>query len=54
LLPLTDYADLDGALLLAEDLAAGVTIDRGRVLFPPENGCGVQWKGSAAQPSRPH
>ncbi|MBN2578235.1 MAG: dipeptide epimerase [Pirellulales bacterium] len=44
LLPLVDYADLDGALLLAEDLAAGVTIDRGRVIFPAENGCGVRWK----------
>jgi L-alanine-DL-glutamate epimerase-like enolase superfamily enzyme len=43
LLPLTDYADLDGALLLAEDLATGVTIDRGRVIFPKENGCGVRW-----------
>ena len=42
LLPLLDYADLDGALLLAEDIAAGVTIDRGRVQFPGENGCGVR------------
>jgi L-Ala-D/L-Glu epimerase len=42
LLPLVDYADLDGALLLAEDIATGVTIDRGRVHFPAENGCGVQ------------
>jgi len=41
LLPLVDYADLDGALLLAEDCAAGVTLDRGRVLFPEANGCGV-------------
>ena len=42
LLPLTDYADLDGALLLAEDPAAGVMIDRGRVVFPQENGCGAR------------
>jgi len=42
LLPLVDYADLDGALLLARDCAAGVTIDRGRVVFPEENGCGVR------------
>ena len=34
LLPLADYADLDGALLLARDIAAGVCIDRGRVIFP--------------------
>jgi L-Ala-D/L-Glu epimerase len=40
LLPLVDYADLDGALLLAEDLASGIAIDRGRMIFPQENGCG--------------
>ncbi len=42
LLPLLDYADMDGALLLARDIAAGVTIDRGRVNYPEENGCGVK------------
>jgi len=42
LLPMLDYVDMDGALLLAEDCAAGVTIDRGRVIFPEENGCGVR------------
>ncbi|HYW79559.1 MAG TPA: dipeptide epimerase [Thermoguttaceae bacterium] len=41
LLPLVDYADIDGALLLAEDVASGVTIDRGKVVYPNENGCGV-------------
>jgi L-alanine-DL-glutamate epimerase-like enolase superfamily enzyme len=41
LLPMLDYVDMDGALLLAEDVAAGVTIERGRVHFPDENGCGV-------------
>jgi L-alanine-DL-glutamate epimerase-like enolase superfamily enzyme len=42
LLPLLDYVDMDGALLLAEDIATGVTIDRGRVKFPKVNGCGVE------------
>ncbi|MBN2023939.1 MAG: dipeptide epimerase [Pirellulales bacterium] len=42
LLPLLDYVDMDGALLLARDVATGVTIDRGRVHFPDENGCGVR------------
>ncbi len=42
LLPLVDYADLDGALLLAEDIATGVTIDRGRVILPSVAGCGVR------------
>ncbi|MHC4176081.1 MAG: dipeptide epimerase [Planctomycetota bacterium] len=42
LLPLLDYVDMDGALLLAEDVATGVTIDRGRVKYADENGCGVR------------
>jgi L-Ala-D/L-Glu epimerase len=42
LLPLADYADLDGATLLAEDCAAGVRVERGRVIFPAESGCGVR------------
>lgn len=42
LLPLADYADLDGPLLLARDPATGVTIERGRVIFADENGCGVR------------
>ncbi len=42
LLPLLDYVDMDGALLLARDIAAGVRIERGRVIFPEENGCGVR------------
>jgi L-alanine-DL-glutamate epimerase-like enolase superfamily enzyme len=42
LLPLLDYVDMDGALLLAEDVATGVTVVRGRVEYPQENGCGVR------------
>ncbi len=42
LLPLLDYVDMDGALLLARDCATGVTIQRGRVVYPQENGCGVR------------
>jgi L-Ala-D/L-Glu epimerase len=41
-LPLLDYADLDGILIIAEDIATGVTIDRGQIIFPKENGCGVR------------
>ncbi|RYD74744.1 MAG: dipeptide epimerase, partial [Verrucomicrobiaceae bacterium] len=41
LLPLLDYADLDGALLLAEDIADGVQIDRGHVSFPNSPGTGA-------------
>ncbi len=44
LLPLLDYVDMDGALLLAEDIATGVTLDYGKVLFPNVNGTGVTLK----------
>ncbi len=43
LLPLLDYADLDGAVLLAKDIATGVKIDQGRPLFPEAPGLGVAW-----------
>jgi len=42
LLPLLDYVDMDGALLLAKDTASGVTLQRGRAVFPDENGTGVR------------
>ena len=41
LLPLLDYVDMDGALLLAHDIATGVTIDQGYCRYPNVNGCGV-------------
>lgn len=41
LLPLLDYVDMDGALLLREDIASGVTIDYGKVSFSAENGTGA-------------
>jgi L-alanine-DL-glutamate epimerase-like enolase superfamily enzyme len=42
LLPLLDFADLDGAALLARDIATGVRIERGRAVFPAEGGCGTR------------
>lgn len=42
LLPLLDYVDMDGALLLAKDIATGVRIEHGRVIFPDVPGCGVR------------
>ncbi len=42
LLPLLDYADLDGALLLAEDIATGVTFERGVCRVADEPGCGAR------------
>ena len=42
LAPLLDYADLDGAALLADDPFIGVTIPEGRITFPGESGIGVR------------
>jgi L-alanine-DL-glutamate epimerase-like enolase superfamily enzyme len=41
LAPLLDYADLDGAALLADDPYVGATIDGGVVRIPTEPGLGV-------------
>jgi hypothetical protein len=41
LLPQLDYVDMDGALLLAEDIANGVTIKNGKVSYSERNGTGV-------------
>ncbi|MBT8209912.1 MAG: dipeptide epimerase [Eudoraea sp.] len=43
LLPQLDYVDMDGALLLAEDIAEGVEITpEGKVIFPKTGGSGVR------------
>ena len=42
LAPLLDYVDMDGPLLLAEDIAAGVGFDFGTIIYPKEaNGLGL-------------
>jgi L-alanine-DL-glutamate epimerase-like enolase superfamily enzyme len=46
LLPLLDYVDMDGAALLAKDIATGVVVDRGRCRFPDVNGNGVRLLGN--------
>ncbi|MGK2935651.1 MAG: dipeptide epimerase [Gemmatimonadaceae bacterium] len=40
--PLLDYADLDGAALLADDPFIGVSIPGGRITFPGDPGIGVR------------
>ncbi len=42
LLPLLDYVDMDGALLLAQDIARGVRLEQGRCRYPEVNGTGVE------------
>ncbi len=41
LLPLLDYVDMDGAVLLAEDIAEGVRVERGVCHYPEVPGNGV-------------
>ena len=42
LAPLLDYADLDGAVLLAGDAADGVQLHQGQLTFPAEPGLGIR------------
>jgi L-alanine-DL-glutamate epimerase-like enolase superfamily enzyme len=41
LLPLLDYVDMDGSLLLKTDIATGVTIKNGVITYPNRNGTGT-------------
>ena len=40
-LPMLDFVDMDGSLLISNDPASGVTFDYGRVIFPNRNGSGA-------------
>ncbi|NOU38015.1 MAG: dipeptide epimerase [Ferruginibacter sp.] len=42
LAPLLDYVDMDGPLLLAEDIANGVKFDYGKIVYNTQNGIGVE------------
>jgi L-alanine-DL-glutamate epimerase-like enolase superfamily enzyme len=53
LLPLLDYADLDGHLLLASDPFQGVRCDAGRLILPDGPGLGVTESLSTSSPGRP-
>lgn len=41
LLPELDYVDMDGPLLLIEDIASGITMDFGKISYAEGNGTGV-------------
>jgi len=45
LLPLIDYVDMDGPLLLEEDLATGIEYDYGKIILSKEQGLGITYKG---------
>ena len=41
LAPLVDYLDMDGQLLLAENIGTGISFDNGKVIYPGTKGLGV-------------
>jgi L-alanine-DL-glutamate epimerase-like enolase superfamily enzyme len=44
LLPELNYVDMDGSLLLKEDIAEGITLEHGRIIYSDENGIGSKLK----------
>jgi L-alanine-DL-glutamate epimerase-like enolase superfamily enzyme len=45
LLPLLDYVDMDGPLLLAEDIATGLKFEHGQIILSGLPGLGIEYKG---------
>jgi L-alanine-DL-glutamate epimerase-like enolase superfamily enzyme len=45
LLPLIDYVDMDGPLLLEEDVATGIGYDYGNILYSDDPGLGINFTG---------
>lgn len=44
LVPELDYVDMDGALLLSEDIATGISLDFGKINYSKYNGTGIELK----------
>ncbi|PCJ62498.1 MAG: dipeptide epimerase [Planctomycetota bacterium] len=42
ILPLLDYVDMDGAVLISKDIASGVKVIKGKVEYSSENGSGIK------------
>ena len=45
LLPFIDYVDLDGPLLLEEDVATGIEYDYGKLIYSDQPGLGINYTG---------
>jgi L-alanine-DL-glutamate epimerase-like enolase superfamily enzyme len=43
LLPFVDYADMDGPLLLEEDVATGIEYDQGKIIYSDASGLGINY-----------
>ena len=50
LLPLLDYVDMDGTLLLDEDIASGLKIENGKVILSGKPGLGIDYIGLPLTP----
>jgi L-Ala-D/L-Glu epimerase len=44
LAPMLDYLDMDGPLLLADDIATGVAYDNGKIIYNTNAGLGIEVK----------
>ena len=45
LLPFIDYVDMDGPLLLEEDVATGIKYDNGKIIYSDQPGLGISYTG---------
>ena len=45
LLPFVDYVDMDGPLLLSEDVATGIGYDYGKIIYSAQPGLGINYCG---------
>ena len=52
LLPLIDHVDMDGPLLLGEDVATGIKYDYGKISYSDQPGLGIQFTGNIEQVNR--
>ena len=51
LLPLIDYVDMDGPLLLEEDIATGIEYDYGKIIYSEKPGLGIDYTGVYRKPN---
>ena len=45
LLPLLDHVDMDGPLLLAKDVATGISYSNGQIIYADLPGLGISFNG---------
>jgi L-alanine-DL-glutamate epimerase-like enolase superfamily enzyme len=44
LLPLLDHVDMDGPLLLSEDIGTGINYDNGKIIYSDKPGLGINFQ----------